>query len=409
MTYRLGRLLRKLAHLLREVTGLHYSCTHWSQTLLVVLLAVTSALPALAYDDSATPPSTSSILVSTPSYSREDGTVTIRWTGGFPPFYVRHTSDLSLPWIEHTRPLATNEFTMSTDDSHPIFFQIRTEFAPMQITAVNYIPDAGYLFLQWDGGTPPFQIQSRDPETGQWETLPEVMIQRHYEGAAPNWGRLFRVMTLADTTAPQPPVALSLQASRCDRVLLSWPKATDGIDGSGVISHQVYRDETLVGEFSGDTTLYLDQGLSPNTTYLYQVAAIDLLGNESTRSPSIAVTTPDCSLTETNLHYENCQLTVRWDRSEEPWVSGYIVYWGNEPGLYPWQLDVMQSETVTISDLAPGSAYFITVTAYSVDGIESEPSPELLFIVPSVTETSYAAKAQIPNQPDSPAEGQQQP
>lgn len=361
------------------------------QGFVFVALAAAALLLTSSVELGAQSPTTS-IQVSDLRFDREQGTLTIRWLGGFPPYHVRFSPDLNGGWTEFSRPVSTNEFTMSNPDGGAMFFQVRTEFEPLQITAVYYAADAHFVLLQWKGGTPPFQVQFFDPSTDSWESLPELLNQRHFEGLSFGDSRLFRIASVPDFTPPEPPAELILYGSRCDRVLIGWPEADDGLAGSGLSGYVVYRNNMQISQLAPGSNLLLDENLIPNATYDYQVAAIDLMGNEGVPSVPLSVTTPDCSITDTNVLYEDCRLTLAWDRSEEQAVAGYVVYWGTEPGVYPWQIDAMQSNTVTISDLTPGAAYFVSVTAYTVDGVESEPAPELIFIPPSPVETAYSAK-----------------
>jgi hypothetical protein len=54
-------------------------------------------------------------------------------------------------------------------------------------------------------------------------------------------------------------------------------------------------------------------------------------------------------------------------------------------------MDAMQSTSITISEVEPGVAYFFTVTAYSMIGIESEPSAEVVIIPPVTPDGAPAA------------------
>jgi Fibronectin type III domain len=348
-----------------------------------------AAMLFLGFPSQAQHPTTTILMT---DVQRTDTNVTVRWQGGFPPFRVRFKSDLNASWIEHPQPLATNEFT-TTVRSDTLFFDVRTEFEPLKITAINYVADANYLFLTWQGGTPPYRIQSFNLATETWEELPEIRRDHNYVGPSFGSARLFRVTTVADSTPPSPPASLTLFSARCDRVLFSWSPGDDGEAGSGILSYTLYRNQEFLGRFDTNSTIFLDQGLVPGTCYEYQIAAMDLLGNESIRSIPLCVTTPECSTTETNLEAISTSLSLSWDRNEETCVAGYIIHWGTEPGSYSCQMDVMESCQATLTDLVPGSAYFISVTAYSVDGVESEPAPELIFIPPSKTEISIVGNA----------------
>jgi mannan endo-1,4-beta-mannosidase len=72
---------------------------------------------------------------------------------------------------------------------------------------------------------------------------------------------------------------------------LSWTASTDNV---GVTGYDVYRAVgsgafTLVG--SAASTTYADSGLTPSTTYRYQVRAKDAAGNVSANSGIVSATT----------------------------------------------------------------------------------------------------------------------
>lgn len=346
-------------------------------------------------------PATTSIQVADLRMDHEHATLTLRWNGGFPPYHVRFTSDLNAGWTEHPRPVATNELTLPIPGpgAGPLFFQVRTEFEPLELTAIKFAPDANFLLLQWKGGTPPFQVQNFDLTTQTWNTRPELFRQRHFEDFSFGDQQLFRIVSVPDTTPPPPPSELLLYGARCDRVVIGWNESDDGPAGSGVSGYILYRNEQQIRQFPPGTTQFLDDNLLPGATNHYQIATIDLMGNEGTPTRPLAVITPDCSVTDTNLQYEDCRLTLTWDANEERDIAGYVVHWGTQPGQYPWQIDAMQTNTITIPGLTPGTAYFVSVTAYTVDGTESDPAAELIFIPPSPMETAYAAKPIPPPPP----------
>lgn len=79
------------------------------------------------------------------------------------------------------------------------------------------------------------------------------------------------------------------------------------------------------------------------------------------------------------------QVTLAWDPSPDTEVLGYKIYYGTSTGNYGTILDVGQSTMATITNLTPGTQYYITVTAYS-NTVESLPSDEI----------AYATSALIP-------------
>ncbi len=77
------------------------------------------------------------------------------------------------------------------------------------------------------------------------------------------------------------------------------------------------------------------------------------------------------------------QVTVAWDPSTEAGVAGYKVYWGTVSRNYSWSADAGTQTTYTLPGLTEGATYYIAATAYDGSRVESGPSNEVAFIVPS--------------------------
>ncbi len=92
-----------------------------------------------------------------------------------------------------------------------------------------------------------------------------------------------------DGTPPSPPASVTPQALSSRRIVVRWPAADDGMDGSGVVHYVVYADGTPVG-VTRDRELVLG-GLEPATSYNIHVVARDAAGNESATTPIAAVST----------------------------------------------------------------------------------------------------------------------
>jgi chitodextrinase len=91
-----------------------------------------------------------------------------------------------------------------------------------------------------------------------------------------------------DTTPPSAPPELTGVAVDAWTISLDWG---DSADDEGVTGYDVYRDGVLIAELTSADTALLETGLSPGTTYAYQVIARDEAGNLSDPS-SVEVTTP---------------------------------------------------------------------------------------------------------------------
>jgi chitodextrinase len=94
-------------------------------------------------------------------------------------------------------------------------------------------------------------------------------------------------ITSADTTPPTTPQDLLAQNISHNDVTLQWDNATDNDAVKGYI---IYRDDVQLSTVT-DSVYYKDSGLSPLTTYKYEVAAFDHADNISPKSDPIQVTT----------------------------------------------------------------------------------------------------------------------
>ena len=72
-------------------------------------------------------------------------------------------------------------------------------------------------------------------------------------------------------------------------------------------------------------------------------------------------------------------VTVQWDTNSEPDVSGYILHYGTQPGVYTTSVDVGQTNSWNL-DL-PGGNYYVAVHAYTSAGLSGPLSNEVAFVV----------------------------
>jgi hypothetical protein len=307
--------------------------------------------------------------------NRENQEVAIQWSGGFPPYRVRVNHGVSSNWIELPQFITGTSFTAAATAPASLF-QVRTEFEPLRLTGIY--PDSDFVRLQWRGGIPPYKVEASDVMGANWIELPRLVMEDFYTTPSAGGSRFYRVRVESDTNAPSAPVNLALLTAECDRAVLSWAAGAEMVPGSGVKAHYLYRDGRFVSEIPVASAFVLDSGLVPGRSYDYCLTAIDRAGNESVPSPHLAVTTPRCSTTGTN----GAGVTLVWDASEESGVVGYIVHWGPEPGIYPWQKDVMLATETAIIDLQSGVPYFFAITAYDLGGTESVPSAAVAYIPP---------------------------
>ncbi|MCA9407129.1 MAG: right-handed parallel beta-helix repeat-containing protein [Candidatus Omnitrophica bacterium] len=91
-----------------------------------------------------------------------------------------------------------------------------------------------------------------------------------------------------DDETPTSPTNLIATATSSSTIQLSWNGSSDNV---GVIGYYIVRDGQIINSVAG--TSFTDAGLSPKTTYTYQVIAFDDACNESSPSNIASDTTPE--------------------------------------------------------------------------------------------------------------------
>jgi hypothetical protein len=76
---------------------------------------------------------------------------------------------------------------------------------------------------------------------------------------------------------------------------------------------------------------------------------------------------------------------LAWDPSPEANVVGYALYYGTNSGGYQTRIDTGSQTNATIQIPINGTTYFLMVTAYTIDGVESLPSNEVSYQAPAAT------------------------
>ena len=75
-------------------------------------------------------------------------------------------------------------------------------------------------------------------------------------------------------------------------------------------------------------------------------------------------------------------VALAWDPSPDSSVVGYRLHSGMKSGFYTEHVDVGTPAFSAVTGLSKGGAYYFAVTAYNAEGIESDPSNEISFVVP---------------------------
>jgi hypothetical protein len=71
------------------------------------------------------------------------------------------------------------------------------------------------------------------------------------------------------------------------------------------------------------------------------------------------------------------QVSLAWDANTEPDLGGYKLYYGTASQAYSQEINMGKNTQVTVSNLSRGVTYFFAVTAYNLQGAESDYSNEI--------------------------------
>ncbi|EOH87469.1 fibronectin type III domain-containing protein [Enterococcus villorum] len=199
-----------------------------------------------------------------------------------------------------------------------------------------------------------------------------------------------RTSVAEDTEAPSAPLNLKVTGVTTDSVSLSWEPSTDNV---GVTGYLIYRDQEEVGQVDGDTLTYINEGLTADTEYTYEVRAIDQAGNKSEASNAVkARTSVDKELTvpmpPTALRAAKVmedKVVLMWDAPSDPLeISTYQIYRNGLP------VGEVKGETFTYTDtgLTENTKYCYTVKAKNTIGNLSKDSNSIEVLTSKKIETS---------------------
>ena len=194
-----------------------------------------------------------------------------------------------------------------------------------------------------------------------------------------------------DTQSPATPTGLAASALSYNSVKLTWKASTDNI---GVTGYAITRDGVPVTTV-GAVTTYTDANLNANTSYSYQIQALDAAGNKSALTAKVTAKTPSVADSQapsvvTGLSGQAVsptQVNLSWTAATDNiGVTSYEVY--RSSGSADPQL-VGSSSATSYGDpaLTPNTAYAYYVIAKDAAGNAAQPSQ-------TITVTTQAQPAQ---------------
>ncbi|MGB0592064.1 MAG: fibronectin type III domain-containing protein [Myxococcota bacterium] len=195
-----------------------------------------------------------------------------------------------------------------------------------------------------------------------------------------------------DHPIPSWPEGATLVASEVgyDAATLSWTDADEG-----VVSYEVYQDDTLVATTEAPTTTWSASGLLPATAYAFRVEAVGPTGKVSSDGPVTDVLTEaleppswpeDAVLTASDITEDG--LTLSWPA--QPVVSYQVTRDGEPIGAVDAPLT-----SLAVSGLTLGVAYTFTVESVGPTGLVSIDGPSLTVSTSDITAPSWGAGATL--------------
>jgi len=176
-----------------------------------------------------------------------------------------------------------------------------------------------------------------------------------------------------DQAAPSQPSGVTAVNISSTSITLTWAASTDNVATTG---YRIFRDNVSIGTTS--TLQYVDQGLTANTLYQYEIAAYDAAANESDRSEAVMVSTSSVSTDQTPpskpdgvtaVNISSTSITLTWAAStDNVATTGYRVFRDN--------VSIGTTSTLQYVDqgLSPNTQYQYEIAAYDAAANESNRS-----------------------------------
>lgn len=232
--------------------------------------------------------------------------------------------------------------------------------APVGIEAIRYQVD-GEAQGEWTYDQPERTSYVSAVDLTDGEHTLYVQVQDR----AGNWSPSGSATTTIDTVAPTTLILDGMATTW--RARPTWTLSGISAEAS-VIRYRLGGGPWTVSTEVGLMTYISDVSLSQGTHTLY-VQVADAAGNWSDTA-------------EFSTVIDSGSIRLLWDPHVDPAVSGYYVYWGTESGIYSNVVEIIGADPLpeyAVSDLQIGQTYYLAVTAYDDNGLESEYSDEVVY------------------------------
>ncbi|MEM7262598.1 MAG: LamG-like jellyroll fold domain-containing protein, partial [Planctomycetota bacterium] len=291
-----------------------------------------------------------------------------------------------------SRALSAAEIQTEMDQPAPPFFDDQAPTTPGNFQGVA--TSTMTVDLNWDEATDNFFVAGYRVLQDSVEIGTTTQLSFAVAGLAPATSYGFSVIAfdsagnesgaagpvavVTDAPDSQPPtvpgsfVATALSTVRID---LGWTSSTDNV---AVVGYRLLRDGVEIAVLPDTLTSFVDLGLSPGTSYSYEVSAFDALGNESAPAGP-AVATTDAADTQpptvpagfAGTAVATTAIDLSWTGStDNVEVAGYRLFRG---GVEIASLPGTQTSYAD-QGLSPDTGYSYELTAFDTSGNESAAS-----------------------------------
>jgi chitodextrinase len=273
-------------------------------------------------------------------------------------------------------------WTASTDNVGVALYSIErcagaacTSFAEIDTSASSPFNNTGLT----PGTTYRYQVRARDA----------AMLWSGYAGP-------LNATTSTDTQAPSVPTGVVANVQSATQINLTWNASTDNIAVAGYIVERCVGSgcTSFTQLATSSTTTYNNSGLTPNTTYRYQVRAVDAAPNTSGPStpPATATTQADTSAPSAPASLQAAsptatQVNLSWGAStDNVAVTGYIVERCQGSGCTSFaQIGMPAASPFSDTGRSPSTLYRYQVRARDAAGNQSANAGPISWTTPADT------------------------
>ncbi|MDB5244204.1 MAG: hypothetical protein JWN18_74 [Parcubacteria group bacterium] len=254
----------------------------------------------------------------------------------------------------------TLSWNSSTDNVGVIGYYVYLNDAPLATTSTTTIKHIGLT----PNTTYTYRVSAYDavPLHSDWTPIPLSITTP-------------AIIAPPDRIPPSAPTGLTATVVSPTQINLSWNASTDNV---GVTSYRINRGTSELATVSPSTMVYQDLGLTPVTTYVYTVQALDAANNVSSPSSSLTAVTlalpdttpPSVPTGLTGVAASSTQITLSWNAStDNVGVTGYYVYLNDVP------LATTTMRSYSHKGLTPNKTYVYRVSAYDAVPLHSDWTP----------------------------------